>query len=81
VFAAVLVVVCAGCSATKSSAPAAGTAPATDTVHIHGDASSPVNKIVIKAIADLQAFWGGEFPKLYGHDYTPVKGGFWGSPR
>jgi predicted metalloprotease len=77
VFAAVVVLACAGCSATKSSAPTSSTAPATDSVHIHGDASSPVNKIVIKAIADLQAYWGGEFPKLYGQDYTPVKGGFY----
>jgi predicted metalloprotease len=77
VFATVILLACAGCSATKSSTPASSTAPATDTVHIHGDASSPVNQIVIKAIADLQAFWGSEFPKLYGHDYTPVKGGFY----
>src|ERR1700733_719762 len=77
VFAAVVVLACGGCSSTKSSAPASSTASAADSVQIHGDASNPVNKIVIKAIADLQTFWGGEFPKLYGHDYTPVKGGFY----
>ncbi|UMB67644.1 neutral zinc metallopeptidase [Mycobacterium paraterrae] len=77
VFAAVMVLACAGCSSTKSSTPAAAPAAAADSVQIHGNASDPVNKIVIKAIADLQTFWEGEFPKLYGHDYTPVKGGFY----
>jgi predicted metalloprotease len=77
VFAAAVVLACGGCSSTKSSAPASSTASAADSVQIHGDASNPVNKIAIKAIADLQTFWGGEFPKLYGHDYTPVKGGFY----
>jgi len=76
-FAAAVVLACASCSASKPSMPAQGTAEAAQTVQIHGDASNPVNKIVIKAITDLQAFWGGEFPKLYGHAYTPVKGGFY----
>jgi predicted metalloprotease len=67
----------AGCSVSKSSTPAPPSAPAADTVHIHGDGSNPVNKIVVKAIADLQAFWSAEFPKLYGHGYPPVKGGFY----
>src|ERR1700746_2953106 len=77
VFAATVVLVCAGCTTAKPSTPASGTAAAADKVQIHGDAATPVNKIVIKAITDLQAFWGAEFPKLYGHDYTPVKGGFY----
>ena len=78
VFAVAVVLVCAGCTMAKPSKPkASGTAAAAGTVQIHGDASKPANKIAIKAIADLQAFWGGEFPKLYGHDYTPVKGGFY----
>src|ERR1700744_2808172 len=77
VFAAAALLGCASCSASKSSTPASSTSPATGSVHIHGDASSPVNKIVIKSIADLQDFWSAEFPKLYGHEYTPVKGGFY----
>jgi predicted metalloprotease len=77
VFAAVAILTTSGCSSTKSSAPSSKTPDAADSVQIHGDASDPTNKIVIKAIADLQSYWGTEFPKLYGHDYTPVKGGFY----
>lgn len=76
-FAVTVVLACAGCSGSKSSMSAQGTAAAADAVQIHGDASNPVNQIAIKAIGDLQTFWGGQFPKLYGHDYTPVKGGFY----
>ncbi len=41
-----------------------------------GDASADVNKLAVEAIADLQDYWGKEFPHLYGKDYAPVKGGF-----
>jgi len=77
VFAVAVMLACGGCSSSTSLKPAPSTADAADSVQIHGDASNPVNKIVIKAIADLQTFWGGEFPKLYGHDFPPVKGGFY----
>jgi predicted metalloprotease len=76
-FAVAVMLACASCSTSKPSTPAQSSAAAADAVQIRGDASNPVNQIVIKAIGDLQAFWGGEFPKLYGHDYTPVKGGFY----
>jgi hypothetical protein len=36
-----------------------------------------VNKLAIEAIADLQAYWSDEFPKLYGEDYKPVDGGLY----
>lgn len=74
----VVTLACAGCSIGKSSkkasAPSSTTAPS---VQINGDASNPVNQIVIRAISDIQGFWSAEFPKLYGHDYTPIKGGFY----
>jgi predicted metalloprotease len=75
-FAVAVMLACGGCSSSKSLQPAPTTDTA-DSVQIHGDASNPVNKIVIKAIADLQTFWSAEFPKLYGHDFPPVKGGFY----
>lgn len=59
---------------TSSSSAAPETAPG---VKINGDSSSPVNQIAVKAIADLQSYWADEYPKLYGHDYEPVKGGFY----
>jgi hypothetical protein len=69
--AAVALLACGGCSFTKSSTQPSSPAPA---VLISGDPSDPVNRIVISAITDLQKFWADQFPKLYGHDYTPVKG-------
>ena len=54
-----------------------GSPPDTSNIEIHGDASSDVNKLAMEAIADLQDYWGKEFPKLYEKDYEPVKGGFY----
>jgi len=57
--------------------PASGTPPTQNNdITINGDASTPVNKIAVAAIADLQKYWGEEYPKLYGGDYKPVDGGF-----
>ncbi|WP_445169490.1 neutral zinc metallopeptidase [Mycolicibacterium sp. Dal123E01] len=47
-----------------------------DDIKITGDASTPVNKLAVTAIADLQKYWADEYPKLYGSDYKPVAGGF-----
>jgi predicted metalloprotease len=74
--AAVAALVCAGCGGASHSATAPTSTPAPQ-VQIHGDASNPVNQLVAKAITDIQGYWSGEFAKLYGHDYTPVKGGFY----
>jgi predicted metalloprotease len=51
--------------------------PDTSSIEIHGDPSEAVNKLAMQAIADLQKYWGDEFPKLYEKDYEPVKGGFY----
>ena len=69
----------AACGGPKPAvpAPSSGAAPTQNSdITIHGDASTPVNKIAIAAIADLQKYWADEFPKLYGTDYKPVEGGF-----
>jgi predicted metalloprotease len=76
VLAAVGVLVCGGCSP-KPTIPAPAASRPASSVQINGDAADPVNKIVMSAIADIQGFWSEEFPKLYGHDYTPVNGGFY----
>jgi predicted metalloprotease len=72
--AAASALICTGCIATKQSTPAPTSEPA---VQIHGDAADPVNKLAMKAIADLQQFWGSQFKTLYGQDYTAVTGGFY----
>lgn len=66
----------AGCTKSETIVGKTSTATPTSTVQIHGDASTPVNQIALQAISDLQNFWGTEFPKLYGKEYTPVTGGF-----
>src|SRR4051812_2470181 len=74
---AALVVVLAACGGPKPVIPTPTSQVAkTDDIKITGDASLPVNKLAIKAIADLQKYWAEEYPKLYGSDYKPVSGGF-----
>ncbi|OBF39401.1 peptidase [Mycobacterium sp. ACS1612] len=76
-----VVLLLAACGGPKPQIPtdtkARGGAPDTSSVEIHGDTSSNVNKLAIQAIADLQDYWGTEYPKLYGEEYEPVKGGFY----
>ena len=75
---AAMLVACGG-SKPVAATPKSEAAPTTASsdISIHGDASTPVNKIAIAAIADLQKYWTEEFPKLYGSDYKPVEGGFY----
>ena len=54
-----------------------GVAPTRGRCEDQRSTSSPVNQIAVKAIADLQTYWADEYPKLYGHEYEPVKGGFY----
>src|SRR5215211_1147206 len=72
-----VVLLLAACGGPKPQAVHKPNTPDTSNIQIHGDASEPVNKLVIEAIADLQEYWGKEFPQLYGKDYEPVKGGFY----
>jgi hypothetical protein len=57
---------------TKSGSP-----PDISNIKISGDASAPVNKIAIHAIADLEQYWGEQYPKLYNSDWEPVSGGYY----
>lgn len=71
----------AGCGSAPRSVEASASSqpptPSVSDVTVHGDGSTPVNTIAIKAIADLQRYWSTEFPKLYGSEYQPVEGGFY----
>lgn len=74
---AALVVVLAACGGPKPVIPTPTSPVAkTDDIKITGDASTPVNKIAVQAIANLQKYWADEYPKLYGSEYKPVAGGF-----
>jgi predicted metalloprotease len=72
-----VVLLLAACGGAKPQGATKSGPPDTSKIQIHGDASEPVNKLAIEAIADLQEYWGKEFPELYGKDYEPVKGGFY----
>jgi predicted metalloprotease len=77
---AAVVLLLAACGGPKPQAPATKAhsgPPDTSHIEIHGDASADVNKLAMQAIADLQDYWGKEFPQLYNKDYEPVKGGFY----
>ncbi|WP_210084665.1 neutral zinc metallopeptidase [Mycobacterium sp. OAE908] len=78
---AAVVLLLAACGGPKPQvsgmAQKTGSPPDTSNIQINGDASAAVNKLAIEAIADLQDYWGKEFPELYGKDYEPVKGGFY----
>jgi predicted metalloprotease len=73
------VLLLAGCGGPKPEIPQQSKAkgPDTSNIEIEGDRDAPVNKLAIEAIADLQAFWSEQFPKLYNEDYKPVEGGLY----
>lgn len=71
-----LAVVLAACGGGPKPGVPTSQAAKADDIKITGDASTPVNKLAISAIADLQKYWAEEYPKLYGSDYKPVAGGF-----
>jgi predicted metalloprotease len=74
-----VVALVAGCGGPKPPAPPQPKAnkPDASDIKIAGDPDTPVNKLAIEAIADLQAFWADHFPKLYHEDYKPVEGGLY----
>ncbi|GLP83137.1 neutral zinc metallopeptidase [Mycobacterium antarcticum] len=77
IFAAVLLVAGCGGGGTPTAPISAANGPDTSKIEVRGDASGEVNDLAVKAIADLQEFWGKQFPDLYGKDYEPVAGGFY----
>ncbi len=79
---AAVVLLVAGCGGgAKSQSAAQGEkkdgAPDTSTVKIDGDASAPVNKIAIEAIADLEKYWAEQYPKLYDKEFEQIAGGYY----
>lgn len=61
---------------TSSTAPSTTSPPPVD-VKVQGDDGSALNGVAKNAVADLQAWWGTEFPAVYdGKAYDPVAGGF-----
>lgn len=76
VIAAVLLVVgCSGPQLPEPSESKKSGPPDISDIQIEGDRDAPVNVLAMEAIADLQTFWGEQYPQLYGEDYKPVEGG------
>ena len=73
-----VVLLLAACGSPKPELPSPDkqSKPDASGIEITGDASDPVNKLAIEAIADLEQFWGEQYPDLYDGDYQPVEGGF-----
>jgi predicted metalloprotease len=72
-----VVLLVAACGGPKPQAPNKAAQPGppdTSNIEIRGDSSEAVNKLAMQAIADLQDYWGKEFPELDDKDYEPVKG-------
>lgn len=78
---AAAVLLLAACSGPKPEisgiASKTATPPDTSNITIEGDASDPGNKIAIQAIADLEQYWGEQYPTLYNSDWEPISGGFY----
>jgi predicted metalloprotease len=73
-----VVVLVAGCGGPEPDMPqAVAKKPHISKIEVSGDPSDPVNKLAVDAIADLQDYWGTNFPELYDNDYEPVGGGFY----
>ncbi len=78
---AAAVLLLAACGGPKPEVPGpsskTGTPPDTSNIKIEGDASAPVNKIAIQAIADLEQYWAEQYPTLYNSDWEPISGGYY----
>ncbi|HEX2283627.1 MAG TPA: neutral zinc metallopeptidase [Mycobacterium sp.] len=78
--AAAVLLLLAGCGSPKPETTQGATkesAPDTSNITIEGDASNPVNKIAIQAIADLEQYWAENYPKLYNSEFEQVSGGYY----
>jgi predicted metalloprotease len=78
---AAAVLLLAACAGPKPEVPTpsskTGAPPDTSSITIEGDASAPVNKIAIQAIADLDQYWSEQYPALYNSDWKPISGGYY----
>ncbi|SEH87867.1 Predicted metalloprotease [Mycolicibacterium rutilum] len=78
---ATAVLLVAACSSPDPQIPSSGqskvaASPDVSKVTIEGDPSAPVNKLAMQAIADLEQYWGEQFPALYDKEFEPIAGGY-----
>jgi predicted metalloprotease len=75
--AVLLLAACGGSKPEVSGGAKTSSPPDTSNITIEGDASDPVNKIAVEAIADLEQFWGEHYPALYNSEWEPISGGYY----
>src|ERR687889_643285 len=59
----------------SSMEPSTGNVPAGE-VEIVGATDDPVDDLARSALADLEQFWGGTFPDVFGRRFQPLAGGY-----
>jgi predicted metalloprotease len=74
--AVLLLAACGGPKPEVSGAKQETSPPDASSITINGDASTPVNKLAMQAIADLEQYWGEQYPTLYNSDWEPISGGY-----
>jgi predicted metalloprotease len=74
--AVLLLAACGGPKPEVSGAKQETSPPDASNITINGDASAPVNKLAMQAIADLEQYWGEQYPTLYNSDWEPISGGY-----
>jgi predicted metalloprotease len=77
--AAFCVLVLSGCSVvvTGLGSPARpATDVATGDVEVVGATDEEVDVLARNALADLEVFWAGQFPDVFGADFPPLQGGY-----
>ncbi|NLA37673.1 MAG: hypothetical protein GX868_18570, partial [Actinobacteria bacterium] len=46
-------------------------------IELIGANGRPVDAVIAAAIADLETYWGEQFPEVFGDEYEPITGGFY----
>jgi predicted metalloprotease len=70
----------AGCSVVVLGRPSPAGPSISDVppgeVRIEGATDDPIDELARNALADLQTYWGEQFPDVFGEEFTPLQGGY-----
>ena len=78
--AALCLLVLTGCSVVVTGLASPARPPATDVatgdVEVVGATDEQVDVLARNALADLETFWAGQFPDVFGTEFQPLQGGY-----
>ncbi|SDF38404.1 Predicted metalloprotease [Blastococcus aurantiacus] len=78
--AALCLLVLTGCSVVVTGLASPARPPATDVatgdVEVVGATDDQVDVLARNALADLETFWAGQFPDVFGTEFQPLQGGY-----